>query len=338
LDETSSEQAAEFLRLLLPLMSRHHVPATPPNYAVWFAYVSGENPALREEIDRLVAAGEAFTPAVNTLLHRRYVVEQDVGEIEQVRNDLHLLIQEVSGTLRTAGNEARTFGNTLEGFADEVGRSDDLHTLGRLLGNLIRETRDMRRHTGEVEIQFASKSREIEHLQSQLEAERRRAMSDPLTGLFNRTALFSQLDSTIAEAKAGKPLSVIMFDIDHFKKINDNHGHLIGDRVIRFVGQTLKRSIKGKDIAARFGGEEFTVILPNTGLAGAMAVAQSVRRLIEDAQLVRADNKQPLSDITISAGIATYRGGENAMAFIDRADKALYRAKREGRNRVCEAT
>jgi len=336
-DENDSEKAAEFLRLTLPLMSRHKVPATPPNYAVWYAYVSGENPALAEEIDRLVADGEKFTASVNAHLYRRFISEHDMGEVEQVRSDLGMLIQEVSASLRHAGEDAKSFEGVLDGFADNVANSGDIKSIGNLLGELVDATRSMRSNTSGLHEHFEEKSREIENLQEQLKAERKRAMSDPLTGLFNRTTLFERIDETISDAGENDPPSIIMFDIDHFKKINDTHGHLIGDRVIRFVAQTLQKNIKGQDTAARFGGEEFTVLLPRTGPQGAVAVAQAIRKIVEDAQLVRADNKKPLGDITISAGVSTYTPGEDVTEFIDRADQALYRSKNEGRNRVSAA-
>jgi diguanylate cyclase len=125
-----------------------------------------------------------------------------------------------------------------------------------------------------------------------------------------------------------------MLDIDHFKAVNDTHGHLIGDRVIRFVAQVMQKNTKGQDTAARYGGEEFTLLLPGTPSAGAKSVAETIRAAVSKAQLVRADNKKPLGQITISAGVATFRKGEDIMEFINRADQALYRAKKEGRNRV----
>lgn len=336
-DDTNSEKAAEILRLTLPLMSRHHVPATPRNYSVWYAYVSGENPSLNDEIDRLIAAGEKFSPSVNAHLYRRFISEHDIGEVEQVRTDLGVLIQEVGATLRDAGNDAQSFEQALDGFASEVADSNDLRSISKLIGQLIEETRSMQSNTSDLHAHFEEKSQEIENLQQQLQAERKRAMSDPLTGLYNRTALFERIDEAIANAADGSPPSLIMFDIDHFKAINDTHGHLIGDRVIRFVAQTLQNNIKGQDTAARFGGEEFTVLLPGTASAGAVAVAHSIRKVIEDAQLVRADNKKPLGDITISAGVSTYRRDENVMDFLNRADQALYRSKNDGRNRVTAA-
>lgn len=336
-DDTDSEKAAEYLRLTLPLMSRHHVPAIPHNYAVWYTYVTGENPTLSEEIDRLIDAGETFTPSINAHLYRRFISEQDHGEVEQVRSELGMLIQEVSTSLRNAGKDAKAFEGVLDDFAGDVSTSTDLKSISSLISELIDETRNMRSNTATLHEHFEEKTREIEDLEEQLLAERQRALSDPLTGLYNRTALFEHIETAIATAEAGTPPSLIMFDIDHFKKINDTHGHLIGDRVIRFVAQTLQSNIKGQDTAARFGGEEFTVLLPKTPANGAMAVAQTIRRIIETAQLVRADTKKPLGDITISAGVATYRHGEDVMDLIDRADRALYRSKREGRNRVSAA-
>lgn len=337
-EEVNSEKAAEFLRLTLPLMSRHHVPATPHNYAIWYAYVSGENPALNDEIDRLVAAEEQFTPSINAHLYRRFISEHDVGEVEQVRSDLGELIREIGATLQAAGSGAASFENVLDGFAAEIDDSADLRTIGSLIGRLIDETRQMRSSTEELHQHFEEKSKEIQVLQVQLQAERKRALSDPLTGLYNRAALFERIQAAIDDPTATSPPSLIMFDIDHFKLINDTHGHLIGDRVIRFVAQTLEKNIKGQDTAARFGGEEFTVLLPGTGSNGAMAVAQAIRKVIEEARLVRADNKQAIGDITISAGVSTYRKGEGTMEFINRADQALYRSKKEGRNRATTAT
>ena len=335
--ETNSERA-EYLRLLLPLMSRHSVPATPPNYAIWYIYVSGENSALNEEIDRLIAAGEKFTASVNAHLYRRFVSQHDLGEVDQVRNDLGTLVKQLRSVIVSAGSDAEAFEGALNNFAKDVAASDDLKGISGLLGELIAETRSMQDSTHSLKGYFDETSQEIESLQVQLQAERKRAMSDPLTGLYNRAALFERLEAAVDESINGSPLSLIMFDIDHFKQVNDNHGHLIGDRVIRFVAETLRKNIKGRDTAARFGGEEFTVLLPDTPSSGAFAVAQTIRHIVEGAQLVRVDNKKPLGDITISAGVSTYRKDEGVMEFINRADQALYRSKREGRNRVTAAS
>lgn len=337
MDSMSSEQAAELLRLALPLMSRHKVPVTPQNYAVWYSYVASEKPELTAEIDRLVKEGSPFSDSVNSRLYRQFVADRGLGNIEEVRDDLHRVLTEVGTSLSEAGNDAQAYEGTLGGFVSEVAGTHDLRDLTGLLQHVVEATRSMQTVTRDRQINFESKSREIEELQEQLRHERKRAVTDPLTGLYNRFALIDQMHAAMNGMDAAEPPSLIMFDIDHFKVINDAHGHLIGDRVIRFVAQTLQNNIKGKDTAARYGGEEFTVLLPATPARGAESVAETIRKSVAAAQLVRADSKKPLGQITISAGIATYRAGEEISDFIDRADQALYRSKREGRNRVSVA-
>ena len=329
--------AAERLRLTVPQMSRHGIPATPQNYAIWYAYVGGDNPALSAEIDRLIAEGQSFTAVINTQLYRDFVAEHDIAHVEMVREGLGKVLAEVCGALHAAGDDANTFEGKLGGFAKEIVKKTDFDEVTRLLQVLVVETHTMQVATTKMQTHFEEKSKEIEELQEQLQEERERAVTDPLTGLYNRFALIDYVNAAIIEMPAGDPPSLVMLDIDHFKAINDNHGHLIGDRVIRFVAQSLQKNIKGRDIAARYGGEEFTLLLPSTGSKGAEALANAVRRSVEQAQLVRADSKQPLGRITISAGVATYQLGEDMMDLINRADQALYRAKKQGRNCVVVA-
>ncbi len=332
-----SERAAEYLRLALPLMTRHGVPVTPQNYAIWYDYVNGDNPELNAEIDRLLGEQRQFTEVINTQLYRQYVAEHDIDNVDQVRAGLHTILSELCTSLGQAGNDACAYEGALGGFVTGVATKTDLNDIRQLLQSLVSETQTMKSATNKMQSHFETKSREIEELQEQLEVERKRAITDPLTGLFNRFALMDHLNVAIVEMPADKPPSLLMIDVDHFKAINDNHGHLIGDRVIRFVAQTVQKNIKGQDVAARYGGEEFTVLLPATGTKGAEAVAEAIRIAVAGAQLVRADNKKPLGQITVSAGVATYQPGEDMMDLINRADQALYRAKNTGRDRVCLA-
>lgn len=333
-DDLDHDKAAELLRLTLPMMSRHDIPATPSNYAVWFSYVSGDNPELTASIDKVIADGQGFTPELCQRLYREHVATQDVQRIERVRNDLGALIREVGSSLCEAGNDADAYQRSLGGFVHDVDQRNDLGGIADLLRELISETRAMQRSSQSLHSLFEAKTREIELLQSQLEAERERAVTDPLTGLLNRHTLLDRIREAIRTMQPGKAPSLIMLDIDHFKQVNDTHGHLIGDRVIRFVARALQNNIKGQDTAARFGGEEFTLLLPATSLHGAQAVAESVRMAVSQAKLVRSDNKKPIGEITVSAGVANYRRGEDEMEFIHRADEALYRAKNNGRNQV----
>lgn len=332
--EMTQEQSAELLRITLPIMARHKVPVTPPNYAVWFTYTSGTNTELNEEIDGLVANRTPFTADINERLFRQFASECDVAQFLKIRGEMSTILADVSGSLATAGTEADAYGGTLENVAKNVAQSSNLDDIRGLLKVLVDETKIMRKSTQLLHEHLDSKSREISLLQDELEQERKRANSDPLTGLANRLALHDELTSWTKSKEPTGPLSLLMLDIDNFKRVNDTHGHLIGDRVIRFVAKALQDNTKGQDLAARYGGEEFAVLLPNTGLHGAETLAQRIRQTVADAKLVRSDNKEPLGQITVSLGVAQYRPGEDIMELINRADQALYNSKHSGRNKV----
>jgi diguanylate cyclase len=125
-----------------------------------------------------------------------------------------------------------------------------------------------------------------------------------------------------------------MADIDHFKKINDTHGHLVGDNVIRMVAGTLKNSVKGRDDVARIGGEEFAVILPDTPIDGALKLAEDMRVTFDKFDLKKKNSGESLGKVTLSFGVTKYQFGESVETFINRADEALYKSKNTGRNKV----
>ena len=172
-------------------------------------------------------------------------------------------------------------------------------------------------------------------LQRNLDEFRRESMLDPLTKIYNRKAFDEGLLRTITEAdESGKPLALLLLDIDHFKNFNDTYGHQTGDQVLRLVAMTLKSNIKGRDIVARYGGEEFAAILPTTDLDGATILAENIRKAIQAKELLKRSTNEKLGRITASVGIAVYRPGETPSALIERADRCLYAAKHAGRNCV----
>lgn len=332
--QVTPETANEYLRMVLPLMTKHKIPPTPHNYAIWFQHVSGENAELTAEIERLKKQKKAFTEEVNQDLFSRFASECDINTLETAREEMTDILTDIGRSLISAGADAENYGGHLDNAIGGVKHASSLKDIHSLLEVLVSETKSIQKSTALMNEHFSSKSREIELLHAELQRERKRATTDPLTGLANRVALFDKLNEATAEAIGDQTPAMLMIDIDHFKKVNDTHGHLIGDRVIRYVAQVLDQNIKGRDLAARFGGEEFAILLPNTKLKGAERLAETIRNTIAEAQLVRSDNKAPLGQITVSVGVAKYIQDEDPMEFINRADQALYTSKHNGRNCV----
>jgi two-component system cell cycle response regulator len=179
------------------------------------------------------------------------------------------------------------------------------------------------------------KRRYTERLRDNVQMSIEMAITDALTGMFNRRYMESHLGTLIEQAVArGKPLTALVLDIDYFKSVNDSHGHDAGDDVLREFALRIKRSIRGIDLACRYGGEEFVVVMPETDMAVAAMVAERLRRRIAADPFAIQQGSRSIA-VTISIGIAALRGKEdNAAGLLKRADQALYRAKRDGRNRV----
>jgi two-component system cell cycle response regulator len=179
------------------------------------------------------------------------------------------------------------------------------------------------------------KKRYTERLRDNVQMSIEMAITDALTGLFNRRYMETHLSTLVEQAASrGKPLAALILDIDYFKSINDGHGHDAGDDVLREFSLRIRKSIRNIDLACRYGGEEFVIVMPETDMAVATMVAERLRRRIASEPFAIQQGARTL-DVTISIGIAALDGpADNAGALLKRADTALYRAKRDGRNRV----
>jgi two-component system cell cycle response regulator len=160
------------------------------------------------------------------------------------------------------------------------------------------------------------------------------AITDGLTGLYNRRYMESHLATLVDQAAGrGKPLTLLVLDIDYFKAINDTYGHDAGDDVLREFATRIKKSIRGIDLACRYGGEEFVIVMPETDMAVAALVAERIRRRIASEPFA-IDQGAKAIDVTLSIGLSALATNDTAATILKRADQALYRAKRDGRNRV----
>jgi two-component system, cell cycle response regulator len=184
---------------------------------------------------------------------------------------------------------------------------------------------------------ISQKNAELQNLLSKLARQNseleRLASTDALTGLTNRRRFLESLESELNRIERyGGALSLIMFDIDHFKKVNDTWGHAVGDAVLREIAREAQQFLRKADSAVRYGGEEFILLLPETELPGALLVANRLRQLVADTAIAH-DQGPPIS-VTVSVGVASIGPNESADALLNRTDKAMYQAKENGRNRV----
>ena len=333
------ERTMAFAEIALGQIKALRQPATPRNYEIWYAYATGYQPSLNQKINETLKAQGALSDADLELIYESYLSPVRLSErIDSVGSQVKGEIEQVMAMIDAAAGSASTYSESLAGVSAKLSQSKDREGLRAIVESLVHTAKAMEASNQQLEERLTASKQEINELQVNLEAVRNESLTDPLTQLANRKFFDTTLEAAIAEARArNEPLSLMMTDIDHFKKFNDSFGHLTGDQVLRLVATSVKQNVKGQDTAARYGGEEFAIILPNTVLRSAITVADHIRRAVMTKELMKRSTGEHLGRVTISIGVATLRKNDNAQSLIERSDKCLYAAKRHGRNRVmCE--
>jgi diguanylate cyclase len=332
----SPEQAAEYATLALTQMRWLKIAPTPRNFRVWYEYASGRNPALRAALDVLISNKRDISPGViDDIYLQFFTAHRDTDRLREISAKLESSVSEVIRTVGDAETGNAQFGSALTGFSSELQTALLNGTLQNLVADIVNETKAMARLNADLEIRLQSSSSEIGQLKTNLEAIRHEAMTDPLTALANRKFFDEALTECARQAmEDGTELCLLMLDIDHFKRFNDQWGHQVGDQVLKLVSRTLRENARGAAINARYGGEEFAVILPGISLEESVSAADRIRESLMGKQLVKKSTGQSMGTITASIGAARFEAGEAVTNLIRRADEALYMAKRDGRNRV----
>lgn len=338
------DQRNEFLRTIafgetaIGHLKAHETPAYPRNYEMWYTYAAGYNQALNQALNVLLREKDRIGLADIDKIYEDFLSPHRFGDrVEHIGGQLTNELRGVIGVIDTARKSAHSYGEALEGASSELLRTgQDGQALQRIVDNLVAETKDMAVRNVELEDKLRDSKSQIEELRISLETIRNETLTDPLTGLANRRCLDQSLQRCLIDsATTGLPLSLLISDIDHFKKFNDSYGHQTGDQVLRLVANAVKQSVKGQDIAARYGGEEFCILLPRTDLQAAARVAEHIRQSVMGKELIKRSTGERLGRITISIGVAIAKADDNAGSLIERADAAMYLAKNRGRNRVC---
>lgn len=313
--------------------------AVPRNYEIWYVYATGYNSELNKIINETLARNGKLTEADLEQIYETYLSQIKTSDrIDKVGARVIGEIDDVMTLITDALGMSASYDDSLSGATQELSVAQKPDQVKAIVESLVKSTREMRDTNKALEDRLSLSKTEISSLQQSLEAIRAESLTDPLTGLGNRKYFDRSIDTAVQNALAnGEPLTLLMFDIDHFKSFNDSYGHLTGDQVLRLVGMSLKQSIKGRDITARYGGEEFAVVLPNTALRQALTVADNIRRAVMAKELKKKSTGEILGRVTISVGVSLLKSDDDTDSLIERADSCLYAAKRNGRNRViCE--
>lgn len=330
--------AKKIARRAMPEMVQHGVAPTPENYAVWYMFATGRNKALTHKMTKLIEADTEFTPSLNQQLFEAFVSDlEQRQEIQRHTFTAQSLMSDLLELMGVMSDETETYNQKLDGYIDDLSGKYQDSNLQKMMKQLVDKTKQMRDSGGNLTEKLAESRQEVEDLRVNLEKISEEASRDPLTGLANRKTFDTSLKGFIEQSAKGLDFSLLMLDIDHFKGFNDKYGHLVGDEVLKIVARELMGAVKGRDVVARFGGEEFAVLLPSTNLQGALVVAENLRHSIASRDLTHKDTKENYGTITISVGAGQYHHGKDTpQSLIKRTDEALYRSKKGGRNRVTQ--
>lgn len=330
--EDGLDTAAGVAQSALRLMDQYRIAPTPKHFELFYSYAANRLPDLQWMMKRMLEAGQ-INEAACTLLYDRFI-DKDGGLREEQRRVSDTL-EQAARHIESVNQGAAKYGQALQDFSGRLDSVAGQSDVSATIQFIFAETRAMAEVNRQLEQRLQSSVSEIAQLRHNLEETRKEASTDPLTGIANRKVFDAELRSAAAVARQESGLlSLLMIDIDHFKAFNDQHGHQLGDQVLKLVARSIAECIRQEDLAARFGGEEFCVILPRARLNEAVRVAEAIRSRVARRRITNRRTGKVLGSITLSIGVAEYTLGEDEADFLRNADEAMYAAKRTGRNRV----
>jgi diguanylate cyclase len=304
----------------------------PDHYELAWLYVAGSSSIQRLQIDTHLLEFGRIDPVDATKLLDAIRTSISEREFSNMVEDAKQRIGEARATTEQSSRDAASFGANLGISLADLNDPEKSKTA---IVRLQKLTAEMIERTAKAEAALQERSKAMGQLRSRLAQSQKMALSDALTDLPNRRAFDISLKEAVEAARTKhQPLCVGFCDIDRFKLINDTHGHATGDRVIRYVADTLRKVVGPKVHVARHGGEEFALIFEGRDAESAAELLDRARDMLADRNLLARDTQAEIGSVSFSGGIAELRSGENVTAVLMRADNALYRAKETGRNRV----
>jgi diguanylate cyclase len=327
-DSIDFDYADSLAKQAMDLMSKYRVPPSPDNFSIWFRYAARSSAELNKTIDVLIGNRRPFDEATNRDLVRIYLLGDQQGDLS---DKIRKLVHSARDLLTSAIDDQKAQIKTLHDVSIRADQADPKFLIGNLLDELLKAT--SRAKT--LEIGFVKTSHELDKMRETLARSDQSAKTDPLTGLANRRGLDEKLHAAqIRAMERGDALSILLVDIDHFKRFNDTYGHRVGDQVLRLTAGMFRQQLRHSDFAARYGGEELIGVLEDADLKTTQAIAERIRVAVCERKVRKRSTGEDLGAITVSIGVAEFQPGESVTDLIERADRALYCAKHAGRNRT----
>lgn len=328
----SIEKANQCMTEAIASIRRWQVPADPVNFTVAYELAKGENKALSSAALRHIKQKKRVDNYCLEQWYQVYVVNS-AGTQRELISGVERIIRNLQTLFVGADVSLEEYISKLDESMSELSSEDDAD-LSSVLRSVLKATTDVKGTQTDLRGQLKDSESETESLKKELAKAQQQAVTDQLTGLCNRRGLDAFVAEQIKDNGASLNMCAIIVDIDHFKRFNDNYGHLIGDVVLAKVAEQLSKFASDHALAFRYGGEEFVVLLKGATLALAKQYAEGMRKAIEAMKLINGKTHERLPRITVSLGVAKSRAQESFEQFIQRADAALYEAKEEGRNQV----
>lgn len=329
------KQATDWHEKANQFLLEHDIPPSSICHLVAYEYFSHRHPQLNQRINQQLHSDNTLDDYFLRDLFEEFCLNRQEGRSNEHIADLQQLLFKVLEGFQQGSDGTEAYGKLLEQQTAALNTDPSLADLKQIAGNLLDATQQAIADNQRISEHLRSAEQHSQQLQEEVRQLQAETEKDPLTGLFNRRALTQRLSGMMGTAvESGEPLVLCMFDIDHFKRFNDTYGHPVGDQVIKLVSKTLQDKSRSSDLAVRYGGEEFTLLLPGTPMNIAMQVASRIHQSVASLTLVKRSTKEQLPSVTISMGLASLQPGDDDESLINRADQALYHAKQNGRNRI----
>lgn len=309
---------------------------TPMVYEIFYLVQMGENRLLSDAFETMVRKNGRLTVEKVAVLHEQFVQSPLIQEVfSQFGDRLSESVDRVKGITESAASDQAEFGNAMGKIGTLVSSITDPRKLVTIVASIVKAATSMQSRSKASSDRLLQLEGEIAGLQEQVSAIQRDAETDQLTGVGNRRRFDTVYAKEFAKASQERSaLTVVMIDVDHFKKFNDRWGHVTGDAVLRQIARILQGRMAHRGVVCRYGGEEFAAILPGVNSHAAAAVVEEIRTLLSRTPITRRDTNEQLGHVTASFGIAERRPNDTEDALVERADAHLYEAKGAGRNRI----